>query len=152
MPTISILSSKYHKCAFLAILFFTTALPSAAQSVMMVDFFRPGERIADEAYMPDFVDVSPQFPGGEAAMIRFINSERHYPRDAYESGRQGRVVCSFIVDSDGSILNIRVQRGPCPSMMNEAVRIISNMPRWNAGLLDGRKVPVVCFLTIPFRL
>lgn len=113
---------------------------------------RPGERTLEEAYIVDFVDRAPQFPGGEAAMIHFINSERHYPRDAYEARIQGRVMCAFIVDVDGSISNISVQRGPCQSLNNEAARIIASMPRWEAGLLNGRKVPVCYFLTIPFRL
>ncbi len=138
-------------------LFSITALASAsvyagAQQLTVVDFFRPGDRQPEEAYLMDFVDVSPQFPGGEAALRRFINNERQYPRDAYDARVQGRVMCSFIVDVDGSILNITVQRGPCQSLSHEAARIISSMPRWEAGRINGQKVPVCYFLTIPFRL
>lgn len=128
---------------------FATAM---AQQITVVDFIRPGDRSIDEAYIVDFVDRAPQFPGGEAAMIHFINSERTYPRDAYEARIQGRVMCAFIVDTDGSIINITIQRGPCQSLNNEAMRIISAMPRWEAGQINGRKVPVCYFLTIPFRL
>lgn len=138
------------------VLLMATAIASAisafGQQVMVVDFIRPGERTVEEAYVVDYVDRAPQFPGGEAAMLHFINSERKYPRDAYEARLQGRVMCSFIVDTDGSILNISIQRGPCQSMINEAARIISAMPRWEAGTINGRKVPVFYFLTIPFRL
>ncbi|MBD5255792.1 MAG: energy transducer TonB [Barnesiella sp.] len=129
-----------------------TASTVFAQQITVVDFIRPGERTLEEAYIVDFVDRAPQFPGGEAAMIHFINTERNYPRDAFEARQQGRVMCAFIVDVDGSILNISIQRGPCQSLNNEAARIIASMPRWEAGVLNGRKVPVCYFLTIPFRL
>lgn len=104
------------------------------------------------AYFPDFVETSPQFPGGEAALIRFVNSERCYPRDAYEDGIEGRVFCTFIVDTDGTILSVRAQRGPSESLCREAVRIIQCMPRWEAGTVDGHRVPVMVSLAIPFRL
>ncbi len=104
------------------------------------------------AYMQESVDVVPQFPGGECEMIRFINNERNYPRQAYEAGIEGRVRCGFIVDSDGSITNVTVHRGSAPELNNEAVRIIEKMPRWKAGKVDGESVPVYYLLTIPFRL
>lgn len=128
---------------------FATAM---AQKISVVDFVRPTDMSIAEAYIVDFVDRAPQFPGGEAAMIHFINTERTYPRDAYEARIQGRVMCAFIVDTDGSIVNVTIQRGPCQSLNNEAMRIISSMPRWEAGEIHGRKVPVCYFLTIPFRL
>lgn len=143
---------SYHRIALIAALILCSAATAMSQQVTVVDFIRPGERTLEEAYIVDFVDRAPQFPGGEAAMIHFINSHRNYPRDAYEARQQGRVMCAFIVDVDGSILNISIQRGPCPSLNNEAARIIASMPRWEAGVLNGRKVPVCYFLTIPFRL
>lgn len=141
-----------HRFLLTFIAFAASVASAFGQYATVVDFYRPDDRQVEEAYIVDYVDVSPLFPGGEAAMIRFINNERHYPRDAYEAGVQGRVMCSFIVDVDGSILNVTVQRAPCPSLSNEAARIISKMPRWEAGWMDGRKVPVCYFLTIPFRL
>lgn len=115
-------------------------------------FCRPGASENSQAYMWDDTDKAPSFPGGEGAMIRFINNERRYPQEAYEAGVQGRVRCGFIVDVDGSIINITVQRGPHELLNREAVRIINNMPRWEAGTVNGEPVPVYYLLTIPFRL
>lgn len=123
-----------------------------AQESMMVNFVRPGESHPQGAYITDFVEVSPQFPGGEAELIRFVNSRRSYPRDAYEQKIQGRVICGFVVDVDGSILNATVHRGPCRSLGQEALRIIESMPRWEPGRIGGHKVPCYYLLAIPFRL
>lgn len=105
-----------------------------------------------EAYLAESVDRAPTFPGGDAAMMRFINSERQYPREAYAEGIHGRVVCGVVIAPDGAISNITVVRGVESSLNAEAVRIISEMPKWEAGELDGHKVPVYCIVTIPFRL
>ncbi|MBD5317598.1 MAG: energy transducer TonB [Bacteroides sp.] len=98
------------------------------------------------------VDESPSFPGGDRAMLSFINSTREYPDDALAEGAQGRVTCSFIVKTDGSLCSINVIRGVHTSLDREAVRIISNMPRWQAGRKGGAAVPVYYVLSIPFRI
>lgn len=97
------------------------------------------------------VDREPQFPGGESAMVKFINANRRYPRNAYNSGVQGRVTCGFVVDTDGSLVAIEVLRGAHPALDREAVRVISSMPNWEAGRLKGVAVPTYYTLTIPFR-
>lgn len=125
---------------------------ATAQTAMTVAFSRPGSNEKGAAYLSDRVDVSPQFPGGEVALRHFINAERHYPKEAYDGRVEGRVVCGFVVDTDGSIINVRVHRGSMQCLNEEACRIISAMPRWNAGEVDGVKVPVYYMLTIPFRL
>ncbi|MCC8072439.1 MAG: energy transducer TonB [Bacteroidales bacterium] len=104
-----------------------------------------------QAYVPESVDVQPRFPGGDAAMLKFINKERHYPYDAFQMGIEGRVLCSFIVTDEGEICHIEVVRGVEPSLDEEAVRIISAMPRWEAGKIGHDAVPVYCMLAIPFR-
>lgn len=104
-----------------------------------------------EVYEYDYVDIQPQFPGGESEMIRFINRERRYPAQAYRDGVEGRVMCSFVVNEDGSISHVSVLRGVSETLDREAVRVISNMPRWTAGSNDGENVSVYCILTIPFR-
>lgn len=107
---------------------------------------------AVEAYLAESVDTPPQFPGGELALMRYINSERRYPADAYNAGLQGRVLCAFIVGTDGSISNVEVLRGVDESLNREAVRVIQKMPRWRAGLIGRTAVPVYCILPVPFRL
>lgn len=102
-------------------------------------------------YEYDYVDVQPQFPGGERALMNFINDTREYPYRAYHNRIQGRVVCSFVVNTDGSITNITVLKGVEESLNREAVRVISEMPKWKVGKLGGETVPVHCILPIAFR-
>lgn len=103
-------------------------------------------------YDSGYVDVVPQFPGGERALTKFINETRCYPVEAYNNKVQGRVVCSFVVYPDGTINGISVIKGVEETLDREAVRIISEMPRWLAGSIDNQAVPVSCVLAIPFRL
>ena len=108
---------------------------------------------AIEVYEYDYVDVQPQFPGGEHGLINFINRTREYPYHAYKNRIQGRVLCSFIVGVDGKVSNIRIIRGAQDESLNrEAMRVISEMPRWKAGKVGGQTVAVRCVLPIAFRL
>ena len=104
-----------------------------------------------EVYECDYVDEQPQFPGGEVEMIKYINTMRRYPAEAYYQNIEGRVLCSFVVNSDGSLSHISVIRGVEPSLNREAVRLISRMPRWVAGKVNNETVPVHYILPIVFR-
>ena len=107
---------------------------------------------SDVIYECDYVDEQPQFPGGEREMINFINSTRKYPYEAYQQKIQGRVVCSFVVNPDGTISHLCVIKG-CHELLNEeAMRIIKAMPQWVAGKMGNDKVAVRCILPIAFRL
>lgn len=104
-------------------------------------------------YEYESVDIRPEFPGGERGLINFVNDTREYPYHAYHKHIQGRVLCSFIVGTDGKLYNIQVIRSSGDdSLDREALRVISKMPRWNAGKIDNNKVNVRCVLPIAFRL
>lgn len=103
-------------------------------------------------YDSGYVDIVPQFPGGERALMKFINETRRYPQEAYNNKVQGRVVCSFVVYPDGTINGISVIKGVEDALDREAVRIIREMPRWMAGQINNQAVHVSCVLAIPFRL
>lgn len=103
-------------------------------------------------YESGYVDIAPSFPGGERALIDYINETRRYPSRAFEKKVQGRVRCRFVVDVDGTINAISVIKGVEQSLDEEAVRIIREMPKWEAAILNGRPVPVYYVLAIPFRL
>ena len=108
---------------------------------------------AMEVYEFDYVDVQPQFPGGEHGLTNFINETRQYPYDAYRNHIQGRVLCSFIVGPDGRVSDVTVIRDSGDESLNrEAMRVISEMPRWSAGKVGGRTVAVRCVLPVAFRL
>ncbi len=102
-------------------------------------------------YEYDYVDEKPEFPGGGATMLNFINKQRRYPAEAYARGIQGRVTCSFVVNPDGTVSHISVLKGVEPSLNREAVRIISKMPLWTPGRIDGQTVPVRVICAVPFR-
>lgn len=104
-----------------------------------------------EVYEYDYVDQKPEFPGGGQALINFINNNRNYPENAYENGIEGRVTCSFVVNSDGKICHIKVLRGVEETLNNEALRIISKMPAWVPGKINEQSVPVRVVCCIPFR-
>lgn len=104
-----------------------------------------------EVYEYDYVWEKPSFPGGDVKLIQFINANRHYPEAAYKAGIQGRVVCSFIVNSNGSISDVQIFKGVEASLNREAQRIFRMMPPWIPGKLDGIPVPVRVIRTVPFR-
>ena len=81
-----------------------------------------------EVFEYDYVSEKPSFPGGDAKMMTFVNEHRCYPHEAYRRGVQGRVTCSFVVNTDGSISHISVLRGVEPSLNREAIRVIGIMP------------------------
>ena len=104
-------------------------------------------------YDYEYVDIKPQFPGGERSMINFINETREYPYNAYHRRIQGRVLCSFIVGTDGKLFNIEVIKGSGDETLDrEAMRVISKMPKWTVGRNANSKVNVRCILPISFRL
>ena len=112
----------------------------------------PQTRVCINVYDLDCLDVQPSFPGGDTAMLRFINRERRYPSRAYREGIEGRVLCSFVVNEDGSISHVSVIKGVEESLNREAMRIISKMPQWMAGSIGENPVPVYYILPIAFRL
>lgn len=104
-----------------------------------------------EVYEYDYVTEKPMFPGGDTQLMRFINREREYPREAYERGIQGRVTCSFVVNADGTVSHISVLRGVDPSLNKEAIRVLSQMPEWTPGKFNGQAVPTRVVWSVPFR-
>ncbi len=98
------------------------------------------------------VEEQPEFPGGQAALMKFLSDNIRYPVIAQENGIQGRVICSFVVEKDGSITDVQVVRGVDPSLDKEAVRVIQSMPKWKPGKQRGKAVRVRFTLPIVFRL
>lgn len=100
----------------------------------------------------DKVDEAPQFPGGMAGMMQYLSSNIRYPEDAREAGTQGRVIVSFVVEKDGSISNAKVAKPTYSSLDEEALRVISAMPKWMPGKQNGEAVRVKYSFPVSFRL
>ncbi len=98
------------------------------------------------------VQQMPEFPGGQASLLKYLATRIKYPAIAQENGIQGRVSCSFVVDTDGSLKNIEVIRGIDPSLDREAVRVIREMPKWNPGVQNNMAVAVKYTVPVTFRL
>ena len=100
----------------------------------------------------DMVEQAPQFPGGPAELMAWLGKNIRYPVIAQENGIQGRVICQFVVGSDGSVRDIKVMRGVDPSLDKEAVRVIQSMPKWIPGRQNGKAVSVRYTLPVTFKL
>ena len=133
-------------------LLLTTGLPAKAQTCRVnIGSSASGAQSYMEVYEYDYVTDKPSFPGGDRNLMTFINATRNYPLDAYRKGIQGRVTCSFVVNTDGSVSHISVLRGVNPALNKEAIRVLSKMPEWTPGRMDGKHVPVRVVWSVPFR-
>ena len=100
----------------------------------------------------DVVEEMPSFPGGQGALMSFLNSNIKYPVVAQENGVQGRVIVGFVVERDGSITDVKVMRSVDPSLDREAQRVVKAMPRWKPGKQNGSAVRVKYTVPVVFRL
>lgn len=99
------------------------------------------------------VETMPEFPGGQAALFKYLSENVKYPVIAQENGIQGRVICQFVVNKDGSIVDVEVVRsGGDASLDKEAVRVIKSMPKWNPGKQRGKAVRVKYTVPVNFKL
>ena len=112
----------------------------------------PPEEEEEEQVIHIRVEKMPEFPGGQEALNRFLVRNIKYPLLAQETGIQGRVICQFVVNSDGSIVDIAVVRGVEESLDKEAMRVIKSMPKWTPGRQGGKNVRVKYTLPIRFKL
>ena len=122
------------------------------------------QRVADEPVKPaeekpevenkvfEVVEQMPSFPGGSAALMKYLSENIKYPVVAQENGVQGRVVVSFVVERDGSITDVKVARSVDPSLDREAMRVVRSMPHWIPGKQNGSAVRVKYNVPVSFRL
>ena len=99
------------------------------------------------------VETMPEFPGGQQQLFKYLSENVKYPVIAQENGIQGRVICQFVVNKDGSIVDVEVVRsGGDASLDKEAVRVIKSMPKWKPGKQRGKAVRVKYTVPVNFRL
>ncbi|WP_307996599.1 energy transducer TonB [uncultured Bacteroides sp.] len=97
-------------------------------------------------------EIMPEFPGGMAALMKYLGANIKYPTISQEMGSMGRVIVQFVVDKDGTITNPTVARGVDAYLDKEAIRVISSMPKWKPGVQNGKKVRVKYTVPVVFRL
>lgn len=110
------------------------------------------EEEAEETVIFDIVEKMPEFPGGTAALMKYLSEHIKYPTISQENGVQGRVIVQFVVNRDGSIVDAKVARGVDPYLDKEALRVVSSMPKWNPGMQRSKAVRVKYTLPVMFRL
>jgi TonB family protein len=98
------------------------------------------------------VDQMPEFPTGEEGLGRFLSEFIQYPVRAKQEGIQGRILCAFIVRKDGTISNMEIVNGLDNELDNEALRVLSMMPKWTPGKNNNETVSVKCILPIDFKI
>lgn len=108
--------------------------------------------VEDEPISIAMVEQKPEFPGGEAAMYKWLSDNIIFPAAAIEDGVQGRVIVEFVVGKDGSITNVRVVRARHQALDKEALRVVKAMPKWVPGRNNGQPVKVTYTLPVTFKL
>ena len=104
----------------------------------------------DKVY--EVCEQMPTFPGGDAALMKYLSENVKYPALAIKAQEQGRVVVSFTVEKDGAISDVKVARSVTPSLDAEAVRVVKAMPKWTPGKQDGQLVRVRYNVPVSFKL
>ncbi|MGV3560624.1 energy transducer TonB [Larkinella arboricola] len=108
------------------------------------------ERKPDEVFVT--VEQQPQFPGGPKAMANFLQKNLNYPPAAARTNISGRVYLQFVVNTDGSIVDVSVVKGIGFGCDEEALRVVRKMPPWQPGKQGGRPVRVKFTLPVVFTL
>ncbi len=98
------------------------------------------------------VEKQPEFPGGHNAMNEYLLTNVQYPPEAKKAGIKDRVFISFVVETDGSTTQIQLLKGIGYGCDEEALRVISAMPRWTPGSQSGKPLRVKYHLPVPFGI
>ena len=96
--------------------------------------------------------VMPEFPGGMAAIFKYLAQNIRYPKEDAKNGTQGRVILQFYVETDGSISDVKVVKGVSWGLNDEAKRVIKKMPKWKPGTIGGEPARIQFTLPVVFRL
>ena len=120
--------------------------------VLLFSFMTSTAQTKKKDMVFDVVEVMPQFPGGQIAMLQYLMKNIKYPEQAMKEGIQGRVAVRFIVEKDGSISDVKPVLSVHPLLNKEAVRVVESMPKWSPGKHNGKPVRVRFNLPVMFKL
>jgi len=125
---------------------YTTCTEGLSAILTVTDIRYPDEKVFEH------VEEMPQFPGGDAALMKWLGENIVYPENASENGIQGRVILRYVIRSDGSVDDVKVVRSLNPECDAEAVRAVEAMPNWIPGKQKGSPVNVYFNLPVQFKL
>ena len=134
--------------------FQTKAEPDSKMNNVQQDNVKTQDQSAtkDSRQIFNHVEVMPRFPGGEAALMKWLSDNLTYPKEAKEKGIQGRVTLRFVVTPDGSLEDVEVVKSLDPICDQEALRVVKTMPKWIPGKQNGTPVYVYYSLPLVFKL
>ena len=124
----------------------------APTAVVAAPAVGPVREESDDDRIFEVVEQNAEFPGGEQACYDWLAKNIKYPAIAQEQGIQGRVFVRFVVNRDGSIVDVEVLRSPDPSLSKEAERVVKMMPRWKPARQGNRTVRSRFNLPVMFKL
>ena len=103
----------------------------------------------NQRFMCEIFEISPQFPGGDKALMEFLKKEVRQPDEAKDV--KGRVVISVIVETSGELTHFKVARSVHPALDKEALRVAKMMPKWIPGSIYGKLVTSRCCIVVAFK-
>ncbi|WP_165836339.1 energy transducer TonB [Taibaiella soli] len=131
----------------------TIALLSAAVLLAVSANAQSGANQKKQVETFSFVEQMPEFPGGSEKLQTYLATNIHYPDSARNANKEGRVIVRFEVMEDGSIVDAKVMSPYIGlGLEEEALRVVSSMPKWKPGKSGGKSVKVYYTLPIRFRL
>lgn len=107
------------------------------EETVVVGYGTRQESPVEEGQVFEVVEQMPSFPGGPEGLMRYISKNIKYPVGAQKAGTQGRVMIEVIIDTNGNVTNPKVSQGVDPLLDAEAIRVTSNMPKWQPGTQRG---------------
>ncbi|MGN0067801.1 MAG: TonB family protein [Bacteroides sp.] len=128
---------------------FSVTVPEGT-SIGFIYMYEKDGKGTDHVYQ--VVDEMPQFPGGNRAMMAYIGQNIKYPAEAVAKGIEGRVLVQFVVNKEGDLQDIKVMKSIDSLLDQEAIRVISSMPKWTPGKLKGEAVNIQYVLPIQFNI
>ena len=117
-----------------------------------VEILEVTEPDPDENAIFQVVETQPEFPGGIAELMKYLQKNIRYPKVCKEQGLQGRVIVQFVVNTDSTISDVNVIKPVNPHFDKEALRVVKAMPKWKPGTQHGKPVRVRFTLPVTFRL
>jgi protein TonB len=117
-----------------------------------IEFIETVEEVVEEQQIFTIVEEMPSFPGGDAALMKYLGNNIKYPAIAKDAGIQGTVYVTFVVDEQGKVKDAQVLRSIGGGCDEEAIRVVKSMPSWKPGKQRGKAVKVQYNLPIRFTL
>lgn len=130
----------------------TTVVGTGSPSAVATGPVGPVVEDVDDERIFDVVEENASFPGGEDACFKWLQKNIKYPTICQEQGVQGRVMVAFVVNKDGSIVDVKVVRSPDEHLSEEALRVVKLMPKWKPARQGNKTVRSRFNLPVMFRL